>query len=81
MNRLIRFCTYGLLAKAGFGRRRTVVAVALPMAGWLTVGAAIGAGIGLVFAPSSGRRLRQDMGERLDTLRHRVQHRWEEARA
>jgi hypothetical protein len=77
MNRLLRNYVNGILAKAGIGRRRALVSLAIPMAGWMTLGAAIGAGVGLFFAPSSGRRLRQDMGERLDTLRHHVQHRWD----
>ena len=44
----------------------------LPAIGLLAAGAAIGAGIGLALAPSSGRRLRQDIGGRLDQLRERV---------
>jgi hypothetical protein len=53
-------------------RRRSPMAVLLPAIGLLAAGAAIGAGIGLALAPSSGRRLRQDLGGRLDQLRERV---------
>lgn len=53
-------------------RRRSAMAVFLPAIGLLAAGAAIGAGIGLALAPSSGRRLRQDLGGRLDQLRERV---------
>jgi gas vesicle protein len=44
----------------------------LPALGLLALGAAVGAGIGLAFAPSSGRRLREDVGGRLDPIRDRV---------
>ncbi|MGD0674685.1 MAG: YtxH domain-containing protein [Polyangiaceae bacterium] len=44
----------------------------LPAIGLLALGAAVGAGFGLAFAPSSGRRLRQDVGERLDQIRERI---------
>jgi hypothetical protein len=53
-------------------RRRSAMSVALPAAGLLAAGVALGAGIGLAFAPSSGRRLRQDVGGRLDQIRERV---------
>jgi hypothetical protein len=53
-------------------RRRSALETFLPALGLLAVGAAIGAGVGLALAPSSGRRLRQDIGGRLDQLRERV---------
>jgi hypothetical protein len=53
-------------------RRRSALETFLPALGLLAAGAAIGAGIGLALAPSSGRRLRQDLGGRLDQLRERV---------
>jgi gas vesicle protein len=57
----------------GLARRRSMmIGVFLPALGLLAAGAAIGAGVGLAFAPSSGRRFRQDMGGRLDHLRERV---------
>lgn len=52
--------------------RRSAMETFLPALGLLAAGAAIGAGIGLALAPSSGRRLRQDIGGRLDQLRERV---------
>jgi len=52
--------------------RRSAMGTFLPALGLLAAGAAIGAGIGLALAPSSGRRLRQDIGGRLDQLRERV---------
>jgi hypothetical protein len=53
-------------------RRRSPLETYLPALALLAAGAAIGAGIGLALAPSSGRRLRQDIGGRLDQLRERV---------
>jgi hypothetical protein len=52
--------------------RRSAMETFLPALGLLAAGAVIGAGIGLALAPSSGRRLRQDIGGRLDHLRERV---------
>jgi gas vesicle protein len=48
------------------------VGVVIPAAGFVVLCAALGAGLGLMFAPSSGRRLRQDVGERFDVLRDRI---------
>ncbi len=56
----------------GLARRRSMIGLFLPAIGLLAAGAAIGAGVGLAFAPSSGRRLRQDVGGRFDQLRERV---------
>ncbi len=56
----------------GVARRRSALELMLPALGLLAAGAAIGAGIGLAFAPSSGRRLREDVGGRLDQIRERV---------
>jgi hypothetical protein len=56
----------------GLAQRRSFLGALLPALGLLTAGAVIGAGIGLAFAPSSGQRLRQDVGGRLDQLRDRV---------
>jgi gas vesicle protein len=44
----------------------------LPALALLSAGAAIGAGVGLAFAPSSGRRLRKEFGDRFDQLRERM---------
>jgi hypothetical protein len=56
----------------GLARRRSTLSMILPAFGLLAAGAAIGAGVGLAFAPSSGRRLREDVGGRLDHLKERV---------
>jgi YtxH-like protein len=57
----------------GRSRRRSALEMLLPALALLAAGAAVGAGVGLVFAPSSGRRLREDMSGRIDKLRERVQ--------
>jgi gas vesicle protein len=64
----------------GLSRRRSLMGMFLPAIGLLAAGAAIGAGVGLAFAPSSGRRLREDVGGRLDHLRERVKREATEAK-
>jgi gas vesicle protein len=44
----------------------------IPALALLSVGAAVGAGVGLAFAPSSGRRLRKEFGDRIEQLRDRM---------
>jgi hypothetical protein len=61
-----------VLDLVGLRRRRALLASMLPAMGLLAMGVAIGAAAGLMLAPSSGRRLRQDVGDRLDQLRERV---------
>jgi hypothetical protein len=61
-----------ILELAGLERRRNILSMLLPAVGLLAFGAAFGAGVGLMFAPSSGRRFRQDMGDRLDQLRDKM---------
>jgi gas vesicle protein len=56
----------------GLRRTRALFGTVLPAIGLLCLGAAIGAGAGLMLAPSSGRRLRQDVGDRLDQIKERM---------
>jgi hypothetical protein len=60
------------LEMMGLRRKPTVVSLVLPALALLSAGAAIGAGVGLAFAPSSGRRLRKEFTDRLDQLRERM---------
>jgi hypothetical protein len=60
------------LETVGLARRRRIAEFILPAATLVAFGAAIGAAVGLMLAPSSGRRLRQDMGDRFDQLRNKV---------
>ncbi len=63
---------YEALCTIGLERRRPLLARILPAVGILFAGAAVGAGCGLMLAPSSGRRFRQGMGHRIGHLRRRV---------
>jgi gas vesicle protein len=60
-----------LLENLGLERRRAFFGTLVAGAALVTVGVMVGAGIGLMVAPSSGRRLRQDFGDRLDQLKNR----------
>lgn len=72
MKKLIGYDIEDVLDLIGLERRRSLFGTLVPAVGLVALGAAIGAGIGLAFAPSSGRRLRQEMGDRLDQLRERI---------
>lgn len=72
MKKVIGYDLDDILDLVGLERRRSVVGIVLPAIGLVAAGAAIGAGIGLMFAPSSGRRLRQEVGDRFDQIRERV---------
>jgi hypothetical protein len=61
-----------ILDLVGLQRRRVSVRILLTAIGLMAAGAAAGACAGLLLAPSSGRRLRQDVGDRLDQIRERV---------
>jgi hypothetical protein len=61
-----------ILGLIGLERRRSLITVVLPVLGYVALGAALGAGLGLMLAPSSGRRLRQDVGGRLDQILERL---------
>jgi hypothetical protein len=73
MERKFRFRMVDTLGLLGLRRKRgSFVGIVVPALGLLAVGAAVGAGVGLAFAPASGRRLRRDMTDRLDQMRARV---------
>jgi hypothetical protein len=72
MKQIIGYDIDDVLHLVGLVRRRSMLGSVLPAMGFLALGAAIGAGVGLMFAPSSGRRLRQDVGDRLDQIRDRM---------
>jgi hypothetical protein len=61
-----------VLELIGLERRSSFLGSFMSAVGLLALGAAVGAGIGLAFAPSSGQRLRQDVGGKLDKIRERV---------
>lgn len=67
----IDFDVDDLLGGIGLARRHSAVSYAMGAVGFLVAGAAIGAGLGLMFAPSSGRRTRQTVEERISNLREK----------
>ena len=61
-----------VLELLGLQRRSSMLRFVLPAVGLLALGAGMGVATGVLLAPSSGRRLRRDMGDRLDQMRGRV---------
>jgi hypothetical protein len=72
MKQMIGYDIDDALDLIGLARRRSILNHMLPAMGFLALGAALGAGVGLMLAPSSGRRLRQDVGDRLDQIRDKM---------
>ncbi len=72
IRRLLGYDIDDVLDLMGLQRRRSAIGAILPAVGLVAIGAVVGAGVGLMFAPSSGRRLRQDMTERLDQMREKM---------
>jgi hypothetical protein len=72
MKKWIGYDLDDLFESAGLQRRRPFAAMLLPAFVFLACGAAVGAGVGLMFAPSSGRRFRREFGDRFEQIRERV---------
>ncbi len=72
MKNMIRYDIDDVLDLVGLRRSRSLFGIALSAIGLVAVGAAVGACAGLMLAPSSGRRLRQDVGDRLGQLRRKI---------
>ena len=64
-----------LLGSVGLERRRTTMDRLLPALGLVGLGTAIGAGVALLCAPSSGRELRARVSQQLDTAKERARER------
>jgi hypothetical protein len=72
MKKFIGYDIDNILDLVRLERRRSLVQFVLPAVGLLAIGAAIGGGAGLMLAPWSGRRLRQEVGGRIDQIRERL---------
>ena len=61
-----------VLGVAGLERRPSALSHVLPMAGLIIVSAAVGAGVALLLAPSSGSQLRSRLSDGLGEAKHRL---------
>ena len=61
-----------VLGVIGLERKPSDLAKLLPLAGLITISAAVGAGIALLLAPSSGTRLRARLSDGLDEAKHQL---------
>jgi hypothetical protein len=72
MKKVIGYDLDDILRLANLRRGDSAVEQVAPALGFIALGAAIGVGVGLMLAPSSGRRLRQDLTERVGHFRDRM---------
>jgi hypothetical protein len=61
-----------VLGTVGLERRPSALAQFLPAAGLITISAAVGAGVALLLAPTSGTKLRARLSDGLDDAKHRL---------
>ena len=61
-----------VLELIGLERRRSVIGMMVPILGVLAAGVAIGAGLGLFLAPTSGRQLRREAEDKVSNIRERL---------
>ena len=61
-----------ILGLVGLERKPSTLAQVLPAIAMITVSAAVGAGIALLLAPSSGTRLRAKLSDGIDDAKHRL---------
>jgi hypothetical protein len=72
MKQMTGFDLDDALELAGLRRKPTFFSTFFPAVLLVTAGVVVGASVGLAFAPSSGRRLRKEFGDRIDQLRERM---------
>ncbi len=70
--KLIGYDVHHILDLVRLDRRLSIAQFILPAVGLVSLGLAVGGGVGLMLAPSSGRRLRQEVGGRIGQLRERL---------
>lgn len=61
-----------ILGAVGLERKPSSLAQLLPAVGLITVSAAIGAGLALLLAPTSGTKLRARLSDGIDEAKHRL---------
>ena len=61
-----------VLGAVGLERRPSALAQFLPAAGLITFSAAVGAGVALLLAPTSGTKLRARLSDGIDDAKHRL---------
>ncbi len=61
-----------VLGVAGLERRPSTLEQLLPAAALITVSAAVGAGVALLLAPSSGSKLRARLSDGIDEAKHKL---------
>lgn len=69
-----------LLDRMGLEQRRSTMEVLLPALGIFGAGIAVGAALGVLFAPKRGDELRNDIRHRISDLKDRSAEQLEEAR-
>jgi hypothetical protein len=72
-NAIRHFSAEDALAMVGLARRHGSLERTLSAIGLVAVGAAVGAGVALVLAPTSGEKLRARIAEGLDDAKDRLQ--------
>jgi hypothetical protein len=72
MRRAMDFDVDDVLDLMGLERRRSAIGIILPMLGVLAAGVAVGAGLGLFLAPTSGRQLRREAEGKVNDIRERL---------
>ncbi|MFU8802812.1 MAG: YtxH domain-containing protein [Bradymonadaceae bacterium] len=68
------------LDRMGLEQKRSTMELMLPMLGVFGAGIAVGASLGLLFAPKRGDELRGDLRHRIDDLRERMPENFDELR-
>jgi hypothetical protein len=72
MRHALDFDVDDVLELVGLARRRSAIGMIAPMIGVLAAGIAVGAGLGLLLAPTSGRQLRHEAGGKMNDIRERL---------